>query len=194
MSPIVAVHVQGCTGLNRPGRIRRAAACLVVGLAIGMTACREPETSQPDAPPDAPPAAGLPVDSPAAPDTHAPADTVMPTPEPGTPEFSNVPWDAARDRGAAWRGLGQEPGWTVEIHADSIVYVGDYGEHNVTLPAPEPVRDGRRITWHATSAAADLRVVFEELPCTDIMSGQEFDWTVTLTIDGRELNGCGRRL
>ncbi|HSJ25687.1 MAG TPA: hypothetical protein VK929_13515 [Longimicrobiales bacterium] len=129
------------------------------------------------------------------PDTAA-SDTVaaQPPPQPGTPEFSEVPWNAARDRGAAWRGLGQEPGWTVEIHADSIVYVGDYGEHNVTMPAPEPVRDGSRITWHATTASADLRVVFEELPCTDIMSGQEFHWTVTLTIDGRELRGCGRRL
>jgi uncharacterized membrane protein len=136
-----------------------------------------------------------------APDTAPPAPTPGPEPTAGEPaatpteDISPAPWDAARDRGAAWRGIGQEPGWTVEIHpGQHIVYVGDYGQTSITLPAPEPQQDGVSNIWHVSGDGNDLRVMFEELPCQDIMSGEEMPFTVTITVNGEELRGCGRRL
>lgn len=146
--------------------------------------------------PDTTPGAGEALPSADAP--QPPHGEIDPAPgQPAGPppgEISPAPWDAARERGAAWRGIGQEPGWNVEIHADRIVYVGDYGETNITAPAGEPTIAGNARTWHATTSDADIRVVFEELPCTDIMSGEEFPLTVRITVNGEELRGCGRRL
>jgi hypothetical protein len=42
----------------------------------------------------------------------------------------------ARARGALFRGLGQEPGWHLEIHPERIVMVYQYGERRVVVPNP----------------------------------------------------------
>jgi hypothetical protein len=45
-----------------------------------------------------------------------------------------TPWVDARARGALFRGLGQEPGWHLEIHPERIVMVYQYGERRVVTP------------------------------------------------------------
>jgi uncharacterized membrane protein len=114
---------------------------------------------------------------------------------PSSPDISPAPWDAARDRGAAWRGIGQEPGWIVEIDAGGrIDYSGDYGSTTLTAQA-SPAVTGGGATWVATADdGSDIAVAFEELPCIDVMSGEEFSHTVTVRVAGQELRGCGRRL
>jgi putative lipoprotein len=162
-----------------PIALRRAAFACCLMAAAGLSAC---DGDPPPGAAEAPPAADAPQ-----PPHGAPA--------PGGEPISPQPWDDARDRGAALRGIGQEPGWTVEVFpGDRIVYLGDYGEHHVTAPAGTPRQEGGRTTWDTSADGTELRVVFEELPCTDVMSGEEFPLTVTLTVDGREFRGCGRRL
>jgi uncharacterized membrane protein len=152
-------------------------------LAVSIAACGGTDTGVPGATPE-----------PHA-DTTLPGAPTTPADVPPTEDISPAPWDAARDRGAAWRGIGQEPGWTVEIHPrDRIVYLGDYGETTITLPAGESRQDGRVQTWHASGNGNDLRVQFEEVSCQDVMSGEEMPYTVTITVNGTELRGCGRRL
>jgi membrane-bound inhibitor of C-type lysozyme len=80
-------------------------------------------------------------------------------------------WEHAKLGGADFRAVGNEPGWSLTIVHDSIVLVTDYGETRHTL-----------------------EVVIEAGGCRDSMSGDAFETTVTLTLDGRALRGCGRAL
>ena len=72
-----------------------------------------------------------------------------------------------------------------ELH---LVY--DYAEREARVPLPTPATSGATTTYDA----GRLRVVIEDRPCQDAMSGQPFARTVTVTIEGRELVGCGRDL
>jgi hypothetical protein len=99
------------------------------------------------------------------------------------------PWQAARERGAVFRGIGQEPGWHVEVDADQIRLTLDYGERTVTVPVPEIQLLGGAHGYQVTDPA--LLLLIEDLPCFDIMSGQVHPETVTVQLDGVRYFGCG---
>lgn len=108
---------------------------------------------------------------------------------------SRDPWSEARTRGIDVRAVGQEPGWFVEIdHGTSIRLLYDYAEREATFPAPEPVSSGGTTTYDAATGEHRLRVIVEDRPCHDGMSGDAFPRTVTVELDGRTLRGCGRIL
>lgn len=109
-------------------------------------------------------------------------------------------YEAARLRGARFRALGQEPGWLLDIYPTGerprLHLVADYGELELTMPLSEPRVDhdaGTR-TYRTATDSHRLEAVIEERSCTDAMSGFAFPRTVTLTLDGRTLEGCGRPL
>ena len=104
------------------------------------------------------------------------------------------PWAAARARGVDYRALGQEPGWYLEIdHGAALRLVYDYGERELNAAAPMPATSGTR-TIYEIATPERLVVTIERRPCSDIMSGLPFPDTVTVTLAGRELRGCGQRL
>lgn len=94
----------------------------------------------------------------------------------------------------AFEGLGQEPGWMLDIvPGEHIHFAYDYAQREVFMPVPEPETGDGRTTYHAVTEEHDLRVVIEDTPCTDVMSGQAFEATVTVTLDGEVYRGCGER-
>jgi putative lipoprotein len=107
-----------------------------------------------------------------------------------------TPWVDARARGAKFRGAGQEPGWSLEIHADRIVMVYQYGNRRVVVPnnglIEDPESPERR--WQSTTEAHELHVTVEDRGCTDVMSGESFPARVKVKLDGREYTGCGQDL
>jgi uncharacterized membrane protein len=108
-----------------------------------------------------------------------------------------TPWEDARQRGVDFRAIGQEPGWFLEIYEGNRTLIAlDYGERRMTVRTPEPERDrdGSR-TFYRVAIPPD-RVVIEirDEPCEDIMSGERFEATVVVTVDGEEFQGCGRAL
>lgn len=105
------------------------------------------------------------------------------------------PWEAAHFRGVDFRGIGQEPGWYVEIHdGERIDFVGDYGDRRASMPAPAPATDpAGRITYDARSDAHRLRITIEHRECADGMSDERFTETVTVDLDGKRYEGCGRK-
>lgn len=106
-------------------------------------------------------------------------------------------WEHAKLNGADFRAVGQEPGWHLEIRrADTVVLVSDYGTARHTFPWAEPVGEPRvpRTTYWLQSGAEELRVVVEPGPCSDTMSGEQFETRVTLWLNGQKLQGCGRAL
>jgi putative lipoprotein len=105
------------------------------------------------------------------------------------------PWQDARERGVDFRALGQEPGWFLEIDdGRSMRLVYDYAEREATRPGPTPTIEQGKTTYAAATGSHRLIVVIDDRPCQDVMSGEPFPSTVTVTIDGRELRGCGRSL
>jgi hypothetical protein len=113
------------------------------------------------------------------------------------PDRALAPWDGiffelARD--SDFRAVGQEPGWLLEIrHAREMRLITDYGADTAVAPVPPAGIDsasGAR-TYHATAGARDLQVLIQPTACTDAMSGEAYETTVTITLDGRAYHGCG---
>ena len=130
-----------------------------------------------------------------APDTLAAAPAPDTQAAPEVPEGSAEVWEQARLRGIDFRAVGQEPGWLLEIdEGNQITMLADYGERNVTAPAPEPTFNdatGEK-RYDIETDSLRLHVSVRNQPCTDVMSGEQFPTTVVVTLDGREYRGCGR--
>jgi len=119
-----------------------------------------------------------------------------PAPEPRVDKAAiNDVWHKAKLRGVAFRAIGQEPGWLLEItDGVEILLVTDYGETRTSLPYVEPlVYQEERRTQFVLDAANTI-VEIRRVPCQDLMSGEEFEVTVSIKQTDRELHGCGRAL
>ena len=105
----------------------------------------------------------------------------------------NDVWHAAKLRGVAFRAIGQEPGWLLEItNGEEILLVTDYGERRTSMPYVEPVvyQDERRTQYVIDEY--DTVVEIRGETCNDSMSGEQFEVTVIVQEADRELRGCGR--
>ncbi|MGX5731071.1 YbaY family lipoprotein [Pseudoxanthomonas beigongshangi] len=104
------------------------------------------------------------------------------------------PWDAARDRGIAFRAVGNEPGWWVEVGAGktpSLHAELDYGERKLDVAGAEATADGFR---GSTGDGTKVALVATRKACQDDMSGQDFPATAELTVGDKTYRGCGRFL
>lgn len=106
------------------------------------------------------------------------------------------PWQAAALRGVDLRALGREPGWSVEVVEGEWLRLVATGREGMLI-APDPARERTQSGVTVYTGRADgqrLRLRLTESACTDSMSGESHPLTATLTLDGRELRGCARRL
>jgi uncharacterized membrane protein len=106
----------------------------------------------------------------------------------------NDVWHAAKLRGVAFRAIGQEPGWLLEItNGEEILLVTDYGKNKKSYPYIEPQEDqaARKTVFSVDDSTS---ILIEGKPCTDSMSGESFEVTVTVTQGEKTLQGCGRAL
>lgn len=104
-------------------------------------------------------------------------------------------WHQAKLRGVAFRAIGQEPGWLLEIkNGEEILLVTDYGSKRQVMPWVEPVvdREKRRTRYVLEDYETVVEIRGER--CTDVMSGEDFEVSVTIEQLERKLQGCGRAL
>ena len=104
-------------------------------------------------------------------------------------------WHQAKLRGVAFRAIGQEPGWLLEItNGAEILLVTNYGEARTSYPYVEPVvfQDERRTEYRLPDYETLIEI--RGIPCTDTMSGEKFEASVTVTQVETRLDGCGRAL
>jgi len=120
-------------------------------------------------------------------------------PEPGEPRFYewsiDSVWHRAKLRGVAFRAIGQEPGWLLEItNGTEILPVTDYGQNRRTYLYVEPVvyQQERRTQFVLESDGVTVEIRGQR--CTDVMSGEEFEVSVSIIMTDRRLEGCGRAL
>jgi len=117
------------------------------------------------------------------------------TSEPHAEETIDDVWHKAKLRGVAFRAVGQEPGWLLEItNGEEILLVTDYGATRSTMPYVEPVvyQEERRTQYVVGEYNTTIEIRGES--CTDVMSGESFEVSVTLFLSNKELHGCGRAL
>jgi putative lipoprotein len=104
-------------------------------------------------------------------------------------------WHAAKLRGVAFRAIGQEPGWLLEMSTgDKILLVTDYGQTRTEYAYVEPeVFQAQRKSIFRVKPG-EFTVTIEGINCTDSMSGENFEVSVTVELNGKRLKGCGRAL
>lgn len=161
--------------LKRPAHLVKMTKPLAVmlGLAV-LAACRNAP-----APPPAPVPAPV-------------AEASAAAPEPGT---TWDPWNDAKSRGIEFRAVGNEPGWYLELDNEKwlrLLYA--YGERVATVPVPVRQQSGGTTILESSGDGHTLRVEITSGPCSDGMSDQSYPLSVTATIDGTRLAGCGRWL
>lgn len=110
-------------------------------------------------------------------------------------------WERARRAGVDFRGIGQEPGWLIEIRDGESIHLRlDYDTTQITTPISGLHTDyatGTR-TFAATPPLSPLHVTVtvSERVCYDAMSGEGFTSTVAVELGGTgaAYYGCGRDL
>lgn len=85
-----------------------------------------------------------------------------------------------------YQARGNEPGWTLTIDANSIIYTGNYGSSKIVAPAvtPETNMLGRRYR------SGQLDVTIAEIGCIDA-SDARFADSVTVIAGNETVRGCG---
>lgn len=104
-------------------------------------------------------------------------------------------WHQAKLRGVAFRAIGQEPGWLLEItNGEEILLVTDYGQSRNSYPYVEPVvyQEERRTQYVLEPYGITVEIRGQH--CTDVMSGEVFEVSVSIIMTDRQLEGCGRAL
>ena len=108
----------------------------------------------------------------------------------------NDVWHQAKLRGVAFRAIGQEPAWMLEIiDGKDIMLVMDYGQSKVHFSYEEPIDNKlERKTLFALKNPVKAELWIYGKPCQDIMSGENFATTVQIHLSDKVLKGCGRAL
>lgn len=181
----------------------RPASITTLSFAAAMLAgCNAPQPEVPDEPPS-PQASAAAVPDPRA----AVGDAAQPRPSrpldrtPATPDLpplgtDDPVWKQAAERGVAFRGVGQEPGWYVEVDdgdAPKLHAMLDYGERTLDVATTEPMGNDQ---GYRGAAGDGTEVIVRTLdgPCFDGMSGHRFPVKVELTVGDKTYSGCGAYL
>lgn len=103
----------------------------------------------------------------------------------------------ARVRGVTFRGIGNEPGWLLEIGpAGRLMFEDGYGSMRLIFESLPPRNDSPPgVTVHeSTSSAQRLKVTLRLQTCADTMSDETFPYAVDIEINGVKRRGCGLSL
>jgi heat shock protein HslJ len=99
----------------------------------------------------------------------------------------------ARARGVDFRGVGQEPGWVLELkEGEQITAKLDYGATSLHLPTPpaETAADGAMI-YDASTDTDHLLLTIRRKICVDTMNDESHQATVQLQVNEKTYQGCG---
>ena len=128
----------------------------------------------------------------------SPSTEAVPAPaEPSAPATQQTsPWEQAKARGIAFRGIGTEPGWLVEVgtgqhpalHAEL-----DYGERKIDLAHAQALTGASGYAG-TTSEGVEVKLDLQREACSDGMSDQTYPVSTKLSVGDKSYAGCGRFL
>ncbi len=106
-------------------------------------------------------------------------------------------WEHAKLNGIDFRAIGNEPGWSLDItKAGNIWFISNYGQSHYQFKTPEPIiyRQAHITKYTVHNEAHKLEVILKSKSCSDDMSGEIFETTVTVILDDHRYRGCGMTL
>ena len=105
-------------------------------------------------------------------------------------------WEAAKLNGVDFRAVGNEPGWFLELSGDLLVLETDYGASRYEFSTPPADVDAvaRLTRYQVTENGRNLLLELKGSRCRDTMTGEDFPTSVSVTLDARVFQGCGRAL
>jgi len=101
------------------------------------------------------------------------------------------PWIEAASRGIAFRAIGNEPGWSVEVEkgeSPALHATLDYGDRGLVVARARPA--GLGFTGKAADGTA-VTLEIQRTRCQDGMSGEAFEATARLVAGDKTYRGCG---
>lgn len=117
--------------------------------------------------------------------------------EPSPADTSHAsPWDEAKARGIGFRGIGNEPGWLVEVGAGETPVLHaelDYGERKVEVARMQSL-SGILGYVGKTADGTEVKLHLQREDCSDGMSDNTYPVSARLMIGGKTYGGCGRFL
>lgn len=106
------------------------------------------------------------------------------------------PWEQARERGIVFRGIGNEPGWVVEVGTGETPVLHaqlDYGERQIDVAHAQALPGG--LGYAGTDGdGIDVQLQLRRGDCSDGMSDEIYPVSVQLVVGGKAYAGCGRFL
>lgn len=101
----------------------------------------------------------------------------------------------ARVRGVAFRGTGNEPGWTLEIGPGTrLEFVTNFGEERHAFDTAAESNEGGARVFSAAVDEQSIEVTVSAEACTDDMSGWAFDHRMVVEFGGQTYRGCATAL
>jgi heat shock protein HslJ len=85
---------------------------------------------------------------------------------------------------------GYEPGWTLDMSRNRIVYVGDYGQVRIQTSSVPPSSIPNGVRYMAQEGGHSLTIDITHAVCRGA-SGAALADTVRVTADGKQVEGCG---
>ncbi len=129
-------------------------------------------------------------------DKPASGEPIPPPAEPSAPAATQAsPWEQAKTRGVAFRGIGNEPGWLVEVgvgekpalHAEL-----DYGERKIDVAHAQVL--GASAYAGTSGDGTEVKLQLQTGDCSDGMSDQTYPVSAKLSVGDKTYAGCGRFL
>jgi len=106
------------------------------------------------------------------------------------------PWEQARTRGIAFRGIGNEPGWLVEVGAGETPALHaelDYGERKIDIAHAQPLAAATGYMG-TTGDGVEVKLRLQRGDCSDGMSDETYPVSAKLNVGDKTYAGCGRFL
>ncbi|HET7267885.1 MAG TPA: hypothetical protein VFJ15_07225 [Oleiagrimonas sp.] len=110
------------------------------------------------------------------------------------------PWALARERGMAFRAVGNEPGWSVEVeksHSPTLFVSLQYNQRHLKVRDSSVSSDQDKGLITFSGLAKDgtpVQLLIHRGQCVDNMSGHKFAASAELDVGAKKYTGCGRFL
>ena len=104
-------------------------------------------------------------------------------------------FERAKLSGVAFRAIGNEPGWILEVTSDrEVLFLTNLGQDKTHFEVTEKFSDYSSTEYEMHSNHNVLHVRIENRRCQDTMVERTYESTVYINFDGVNMIGCGKAL
>ncbi len=104
-------------------------------------------------------------------------------------------FERAKLSGVAFRAIGNEPGWILEITSDKqVLFLTNLGQDKTYFEVIEKFSDYSSTEYEMHSNNNVMHVRIENSRCRDTMVDRVYESTVYINFDGVNMKGCGKAL